>query len=68
MKRIKPMGLTSTPFITYHEIDIKEIDLIEDAWGFNSGYSDVIAFLGEYKPAPGDQLIKSLMWLIRETE
>jgi hypothetical protein len=63
---VKPMGLTSTPFISYHEINVKETDLLEDAWGINSGYSDVIQFLGEYKPEPGMQMISRLIELIRD--
>jgi hypothetical protein len=61
MKNVKPMGLTSTPFISYHEINVSETDLLEDAWGLNSGYSDVIEFLGEYKPEPGTELIRRLI-------
>ena len=60
------MGLTSTPFISYHEIYVKETDLLEDAWGLNSTYSDVIQFLGEYKPEPEDLLISRLVDLISE--
>ena len=68
MKNVKPMGLTSTPYLSYHEINIKETDLLEDAWGLNSGYSDVIQFLGEYNPEPENQLICSLIELIRESK
>jgi hypothetical protein len=68
MKNVKPMGLTSTPYLSYHEIILKETDLLEDAWGLNSVYSDMIQFLGEYKPEPGNQLICSLIELIRESK
>jgi hypothetical protein len=64
MINLKPMGLTSTPFLSYHEINLKETDLLEDAWGFNSDYSDVIQFLGEFDPEPGNQLISRLIELI----
>ena len=30
---MKPMELISTQFITFREIKVEEIDLIEDAWG-----------------------------------
>ena len=33
MKNAKPMVLISTPFVAYHEIVVKETDLLEDAWG-----------------------------------
>jgi hypothetical protein len=61
-----PMGLTSTPFLSYHEIDIKETDLLEDAWGLNSGFSDVIQLLEEYKMTPEEHLISSLIDHFRE--
>ena len=60
------MGLTSTQFISYHEINVKETDLLDDAWGLSSGYSDVIQFLGEYKPEPGIKLISGLIELVRD--
>jgi len=60
------MGLTSTPFISYHDINVEGTDLYEDAWGLNSGYCDVIHLLGELKPEPGDHLISQLIELIRE--
>jgi len=66
MINIKPMGSTSTPFISYHEIDVKETDLHEDAWGLSSGYSDVIEFLGEFNSEPGDELISRVIELLRE--
>jgi hypothetical protein len=67
MINVKPMGLTSTPLISYHDINVKETDLFEDAWGLNSGYCDVIQFLGEYKPEPGKQLVNNLIELIRDS-
>jgi hypothetical protein len=66
MTNFKPMGINSTPFISYHEINVSETDLLDDAWGFDPGFSDVIRFLGEYKPEPDDQLITSLFERIRD--
>jgi hypothetical protein len=66
MKNVKPMGLISTPFISYHEINVKETDLFEDAWGLNSEYGDVIQLLGEYRPEPEKYLISHLVELISE--
>jgi len=60
------MGLTSTPFISYHEIDTTETDLLEDAWGLNSGFCDVIQLLEEYEPTPEEHLISSLLERFRE--
>ena len=60
------MELTSTPFISYHEIDTKEADLLEDAWGLNSGFGDVIQLLGEYKPVPEEDMITTFIEHFRE--
>ena len=61
----KPMEITSTPLISYHEITTNEDDLFEDAWGFNSEFSDVIELLGKLKPSPGKRLTKKLIDKIR---
>jgi hypothetical protein len=55
------MVLTSTPFISYQEIKVENTDLLEDAWGFNSDFCDVITFLGRIDPEPGDKLTARLI-------
>jgi hypothetical protein len=65
---MKPMGLTSTPFISYHEIKVKDLDLFEDAWGINSEYSDVINLLRQIKAVPGKRLTKRLIEKIRKQD
>ena len=64
---MKPMGLTSTPFISYHDIKVEDIDLIEDAWGLNSEFCDVIDLLGQIKTVPGKRLTNRLIEKIRKT-
>ena len=66
MINLKPMGLTSTPFISYHEINVSETDLLDDAWGLNTGFCDVIQLLDEFEPEPGSELVGSLIELTRE--
>jgi len=61
-----PMGLTSTHFISYHEINIKEIDLIEDAWGLNVSFRDVIELLGHFEITPEKGLTDKLIDKIRK--
>lgn len=61
-----PMGLNSTPFLSYHDIITENIDLIEDAFGLRDEFHDVIALLGEVKPVPGRRLTKSLIQKIRK--
>jgi hypothetical protein len=63
---MKPMGLNSTQFISFQSINVEEIDLIEDAWGLNSQYCDVIDFLGQLKTVPQKSLTNSLIGKIRK--
>lgn len=62
---MKPMGLNSTQFLTYRDIKVEKIDLIEDAFGFDYEFRDVIALLGKVKPVPEKRLTKSLIEKIR---
>ena len=61
-----PMGLTSTHFISYHEINTRDIDLIEDAWGLNTRFRDVIDLLGHLKTVPESGLTEKLIDKIRK--
>ena len=63
---MKPMGLTSTPFISYHEIKTDNLDLFEDAWGLSSRFGDVIGLLRQVKPEPEEDLIEKLIDKIRK--
>jgi hypothetical protein len=63
---MKPMGLTSTPFLLYRDIETEEIDLFEDAWGFYPQFSDVIDLLKQVKPVPGKRLTRRLIKTIRK--
>jgi hypothetical protein len=62
----KPMGLISTPFISYHDIKVNDLDLFEDAWGLNTEFGDVINILELLKPVPGKRLTKRLIDEIRK--
>ena len=61
-----PMGLNSTHFISYHDINVKDIDLIEDAWGLNAQFCDVIDLLGSVKAVPEKDLTEKLIDKIRK--
>jgi len=63
---MKPMGLTSTPFLSYHEIQVDEIDLYDDAWGFYQEFSDVMKLLDQVKPVPKKRLTKRLIERVRQ--
>ena len=62
---MKPMVLISTQFITLREIKVEEIDLIEDAWGINSEFCDVIDLLRQVNAVPERCLTTSLIKKIR---
>jgi hypothetical protein len=63
---MKPMGLISTPFITFRDIKVKDIDLFEDAMGLNTEFSDVITALRYIKVVPERSLTTSLIKMIRK--
>ncbi len=63
---MKPMVYNSTPFISYHDIKVENTDLIEDAYGLNSEYYDVINLLGLIKCVPGKRLTGKLINIIRK--
>jgi len=60
------MGLNSTRFVSYHEIKTENCDLIEDAFGLNSQFFDVIELLLIVNPVPDDDLTEKLIRKIRK--
>ena len=58
------MDLTSTPFITYGDINVNETELLEDAWGISSEFNDVLNFLGSVESDPGDYLVDRILGAI----
>jgi hypothetical protein len=60
------MGLTSTQLIAYSEIEVKNIDLLEDAFSISSEFYDVIAFLKTATFEPGKDTLKKLLDRIKE--
>jgi hypothetical protein len=63
---MKPMDLISTPLITFSDIKVENIDLIEDAWGLNSEFCDVIDMLHLIKAVPARCLTRNLMKKLRK--
>lgn len=55
------MGLNSTPFLTYREINTDNTDLIGDAFGIYAQFDDVIGLLNILKPLPGNRLINKVI-------
>ena len=60
------MGLNSTHFISYHDIKVEDTDLIEDAWGLNAQFCDVIDFLRYVKVLPEKIVTEKLIDKIRK--
>jgi hypothetical protein len=65
-KLMKPMVITSTPFISYSKIQVKDTDLYEDAWGLNTEFNDVIETLRQIRTIPGKKLTEKLIERIRK--
>jgi hypothetical protein len=65
---MKPMELISTPFISYHDIKVIDVDLFEDAWGLNSEFCDVIGLLRQIKAVPGRRVTKRLIEKFRKQD
>jgi len=59
------MNITSTHFISYHDIVVDDTDLIEDAFGYNCNFDDVIALLRKIRFEPDTDLTRSLIDKIR---
>lgn len=62
---MKPMGINSTPFLTLSQIETKNIDLFEDAFGLYATFTEVIALIETNRPEPDERLIISLLEKIR---
>lgn len=59
------MGINSTQFISYHEIDVEGIDLHDDAFGFYPEFREVFDLLNESDIIPEESLIGRLIEKIR---
>jgi len=62
-----PMGLNSTRFISYHDIKVDDLDLIEDAFLLNTCFSDVICLLHTLEAVPEKKLEERLIEKIRKS-
>jgi len=60
------MALNSTPFLSYHEIQVGNIDIYDDAFGLSQEFSDVFNLLDQLKPVPKKRLTKLLIERVRQ--
>ena len=65
---MKPMAITSTPLVLYHDINVKDVDLFEGAWGPYSDFSDVIGILRQIRAVPEKRLTERLIEKIRDQD
>ena len=49
------------PVISFNDIDVKETDLLDDAWGFKYSFPEVFAAFDLARPVPSDSLIEGLL-------
>jgi hypothetical protein len=64
---MEPMGLISTQLISFKDINVDDTDLVEDAWGLNSEFSDVIAMLSQLDTVPQNDPAAGLLDKIRKS-
>jgi hypothetical protein len=60
------MVKNSTPFLSFHEIQVDNIDIYDDAFGFGQEFGDVMNLLDQVKPVPGKRLTKQLIERVRQ--
>lgn len=65
---MKPVIDALTPFISYGDVDVREVDLYDDAWGFMTQFPDVMRVLALAEPTPRMALIAGLLEKIEESE
>ncbi len=65
---MKPVIDAYTPFVSYADVDVREVDLYDDAWGFMTQFPDVIRALSLAEPTPRLALITGLIEKIEESE
>ncbi len=56
-----PMGLTSTHYVAYRDINVKDADLIEDAFGFERDFNDVMILLRKFRAEPEAIITRKLI-------
>ena len=62
-----PMNQNSTQFITFDKIETSDIDLFEDAFALDAGFTDIIGLLGKIHPEiPDCSLTERLIDKIRK--
>ena len=56
-----PMDKNFTRFLTFDKIDINEIDLFADAFGFDQFYTDVVNMFTKAVYEPDDKVVMKII-------
>lgn len=56
-----PMDENSTHLLTFDKIDIREIDLFADAFGFDQLYTDVVNMFAKVVYRPDDKVVMKII-------
>ncbi len=49
------------PVTSFNDIDVKELDLLDDAWGISSEFADLFVALSIVEPEPSESLVEGLI-------
>lgn len=60
------MGLISTHYLTYRDINVTDADLIEDAFGFEHEFNDVFFLLRKFRIEPEATVTRELIEKIKD--
>ncbi len=58
---MKPVIETFVPYLSYEELDVSDIDVYDDAWGFSHQFGDVFRKLSLVNPEPSESIVASLL-------
>ncbi|MBM3419573.1 MAG: hypothetical protein FJY11_00400 [Bacteroidetes bacterium] len=56
-----PASATLPPYVRLSDIDVRNTDIYDDAWGFGQLFSDVITALSMVEPSAPDALVEGLL-------
>jgi len=55
-----------SPFLSFEELNVDDIDIYDDAWGFNCQFPDIVKILNLVEPVPPPSVISRLMEKIED--
>jgi hypothetical protein len=58
---MKPVIEAFVSFLSYDDLDVSDIDVYDDAWGFNHQFGDVFRKLSLANPEPSESVVGRLL-------